>query len=53
MPSFVQVSRTPGWRGHPRAVAAGVREAPRHEIAGGGWRRCSGRYGDLAAGRGL
>ena len=25
-----------GMRRHPRAVAAGVREAPRHEIAGGG-----------------
>jgi len=32
----VQVSRTPAWRWHPRAAAAGVREAPRHEIAGGG-----------------
>jgi hypothetical protein len=31
-------------------TVAGVREAPRHEIAGGGRRRCSRRYGDLAAG---
>ncbi len=37
----------------PCAVAAGVREAPRHEIAGSGAPRCRGRYGDLAAGSGL
>ncbi len=34
--AVVQVSRTPGLRIHPRALAAGVREAPRHEIAGSG-----------------
>ena len=26
--------------------AAGVREAPRHEVAGGDCRWCGGRYGD-------
>src|SRR5436190_18171036 len=35
----VQVSRTPASRGHPRALTAGVREAPRHEIALSGQRR--------------
>ena len=30
-------------------TVAGVREAPRHEIAGSGHRRCGVRYGDLAA----
>jgi hypothetical protein len=34
MTAYVQVSRTPECRCHPRALAAGVREAPRHEIAG-------------------
>jgi hypothetical protein len=28
--------RMPGWRDHPRAPVAGVRKAPRHEIAGSG-----------------
>jgi hypothetical protein len=28
--------RTPGWRDYPRAPVAGVRKAPRHEIAGCG-----------------
>jgi len=32
----VKVSLTPGLRRQPRAPTAGVREAPRHEIAGGG-----------------
>ena len=45
---FVQVldagTPRPSTRG-----AAGVREAPRHEIAGCGQRRGSGRYGDLTA----
>ena len=27
-------------------TVAGVREAPRHEVAGGGRRWCSGGYGD-------
>ena len=27
-------------------TVAGVREAPRHEVAGGGRRWCSRRYGD-------
>jgi len=27
-------ARTPAWRTSPRAPTAGVREAPRHEIAG-------------------
>src|SRR2546421_11352439 len=39
MSGYVQVSRTPAWRGHPRAPTAGVREAPRHEIALSGQRR--------------
>ena len=36
-----------GMTASPRGEAAGVRKAPRHEIAGGdgGW--CRGRYGDL------
>src|SRR5260370_41374712 len=37
---------------YPRAQAAGVRKAPRHEIAGWGRRWCRGRYGDFAAGSG-
>src|SRR5258707_1024953 len=41
--------RTPECKDHPRALAAGVRKAPRHEIAGCWHRRCSGGYGDLAA----
>jgi hypothetical protein len=32
--AFVQVSRTPASRNHPRAPTTGVREAPRDEIAG-------------------
>src|ERR1700760_4027858 len=39
MSGIVQVSRTPAWRGHPRAPTAGVREAPRHEIVLSGQRR--------------
>src|SRR4029077_5383094 len=39
-------------RCQPRAPAAGVRKAPRHEIAVGGRRRCR-NYGDFAAGSGL
>src|ERR1700760_4737773 len=39
MSGIVQVSRTPAWRGYPRAPTAGVREAPRHEIALSGQRR--------------
>ena len=31
---IVQVSRTPASQNHPRAPTTGVREAPRHEIAG-------------------
>lgn len=34
--------RTPALTSEPGAFAAGVREAPRHEIAEGGRRRCSG-----------
>ena len=41
--------RTPELRNNPRARAAGVRKAPRHEIAGVGHRQCSGGYGDFAA----
>src|SRR5262249_25655298 len=39
-------------RCQPRAPAAGVRKAPRHEIAVGERRRCS-NYGDFAAGSGV
>jgi len=42
-----------GMQAYPRGKAAGGRKAPRHEIAGGVWRRCRGRYGELAAGFGL
>jgi len=44
--AIVQVSRTPGWRIHPRAGTAGVREAPRHEIAGSWRQRRNSLYGD-------
>ena len=42
--------RMPAWLSHPHAPAAGVRKAPRHEIAGGwalGCRNLSAGYGDL------
>ena len=39
-------------RCQPRAAAAGVRKAPRHEIAVGERRRCR-NYGDFAAGSGV
>ena len=39
-------------RCQPRAPAAGVRKAPRHEIAVGERRRCR-NYGDFAAGSGV
>jgi hypothetical protein len=42
-----------GMTAYPRGKAAGGRKAPRHEIAGGVWQRCRGRYGDFAAGSGL
>jgi len=35
---------------YPHGVAAGVRKAPGHEIAGWGRWWCRGRYGDFAAG---
>ena len=60
----VQVSRTPAAQRYPHALKAGVGEAPRHEVAGGGaqvvqralWglsggRRCGGA-GSPAAGAG-
>ena len=31
---------------YPRVCAPGVREAPRHEVAGGDRRWCGVRYGD-------
>jgi len=34
--SYCAGFRTPECRDHPRALAAGVRKAPRHEIAVGG-----------------
>jgi hypothetical protein len=44
----VQVSRTPASRNHPRAPTTGVREAPRHEIAGRkGLGFAAAIYGDL------
>src|SRR3974390_3858757 len=44
--------RMPGWWDYPRAPAAGVRKAPRHEIAGCGRQQCRGCYGDLATSSG-
>jgi hypothetical protein len=46
-------STRPGMTAYPHAEAAGVRKAPRHEIAAGDrvW-RCRGRYGDFDAGSG-
>jgi hypothetical protein len=40
-----------GMTAYPHAEAAGVRKAPRHEIAAGDrvW-RCRGHYGDFDAG---
>jgi 2-polyprenyl-6-methoxyphenol hydroxylase-like FAD-dependent oxidoreductase len=50
--AFVQVFGCRQWQDHRRTREAGVRKAPRHEIAGEwGARRCSGRYGDLASAR--
>ena len=40
----------PGWRDYPRAPVAGVRKAPRHEIAGCGRQQCRGYYGDYMSG---
>lgn len=48
MSEFVQVSRTPASQKHPRAPTTGVREAPRHEIAGRkGLCFAAAIYGDL------
>ena len=45
---YVQVSRTPASQKHPRAPTTGVREAPRHEIAGRkGLCFAAAIYGDL------
>ena len=44
--------RMPGWRDYPRASVAGVRKAPRHEIAGCGRQQYRGCYGDLATSSG-
>jgi hypothetical protein len=49
MSASVQVFGCPALTSEPRADAAGVRKAPRHEIAGSGAAAGSGRYGDLAA----
>ena len=39
---------------HPRAEEAGVRKAPRHEVAGEwGTQGCGGGYGDLMSARAL
>jgi hypothetical protein len=46
--AIVQVSRTPASQNHPRAPTTGVREAPRHEIAGRkGLGSAAAIYGDL------
>jgi hypothetical protein len=46
--AYVQVSRTPASQNHPRAPTTGVREAPRHEIAGRkGLCFAAAIYGDL------
>ena len=50
---YVQVFGRRHRRYQPRAPAAGVRKAPRHEIAGWERRWCRGRYGDFAAGSGV
>jgi hypothetical protein len=48
MTAPVQVSRTPASQNHPRAPTTGVREAPRHEIAGRkGLGSAAAIYGDL------
>src|ERR1700732_2289375 len=48
MSLHVQVSRTPASQQHPRAPTTGVREAPRHEIAGRkGLCFAAAIYGDL------
>src|SRR6516164_11088426 len=47
-----QVSGRRHPRCQPRAPAAGVRKAPRHEIAVGERRRCR-NYGDFVAGSGV
>src|SRR6202045_2837530 len=48
MSAIVQVSRTPASQNHPRAPTTGVREAPRHEIAGRkGLCFAAAIYGDL------
>jgi len=48
MSPCVQVSRTPASQNHPRAPTTGVREAPRHEIAGRkGLGFGAANYGDL------
>src|ERR1700681_2937788 len=45
---YVQVSRTPASQNHPRTPTTGVREAPRHEIAGRrGLGSAAAIYGDL------
>jgi hypothetical protein len=50
--ALVQVFGRRDPRCQPRAPAAGVRKAPRHEIAGWERRRCR-NYGDFAAGSGV
>ena len=50
--AFCAGFRMPGCRDHPHARRAGVRKAPRQEIAG--WeRRWCRNYGDFAAGSGV
>src|SRR5262249_2891294 len=50
--ALVQVFGRRHPRHQPRALAAGVRKAPRHEIAVGDRRRCR-NYGDSVAGSGV
>jgi hypothetical protein len=54
MSTHVQVSRTPASRDYRRARTTGVREAPRHEIAGRkglGFADADAIYGDLRGAR--
>src|SRR5258708_12556081 len=52
MSGVVQVSRTPASRDYRRAPTTGVREAPRHEIAGRkGLGFADAVYGDLRSAR--
>ena len=54
MAGHVQVFGRRQTQDYPRTRDAGVRKAPKHEVAGEwGTRRCRGRYGDLTSARAL